>query len=157
MQATATKVFGPVFGSDGGAFVTEVALMHVHGMPDQNELRLESPAGGGCEPATDDEPADYDACADATSWGYRMAARLDYNNAIGAVNLFPYLQLGHDVSGNSPAPSGSFVQGRTALTLGLRADYLARWQAEIGYTRYAGDRNELRDRDFISASVKYSF
>lgn len=157
IQATATKVFGPVFGSDGGAFVTEVALMHVHGMPDQNEMRLESPAGGGCEPATDDEPADYNACAEATSWGYRMAARLDYNSAIGAVNLFPYLQFGHDVSGNSPAPSGSFVQGRTALTLGLRADYLARWQAEIGYTRYAGDKNELRDRDFISASVKYSF
>ena len=105
IQATATKVFGPVFGSDGGAFVTEVALMHVHGMPDQNEMRLESPAGGGCDPATDDEPADYDACADATSWGYRMAARLDYNNAIGAVNLFPYLQFGHDVSGNSPAPA----------------------------------------------------
>ena len=155
IQATATKVFGPVLGSDSGAFVTEVALMHVHDMPDPNEMRLESPAGGTCTAMPDPDP--HDACADATSWGYRLAARLDYNNAVGAVNLFPYLQFGHDVSGNSPAPSGSFVQGRTALTLGLRADYLARWQAEISYTRYAGDRNELRDRDFIVASVKYSF
>jgi hypothetical protein len=157
IQATATKVFGPVFGSGGGAFVTEVALMHVHGMPDQNEMRLESPAGGGCDPATDDESADYDACADATSWGYRMAARLDYNNAIGSMNLFPYAQFLHDVNGNSPSPSGPFVEGRTALTIGLSADYLSRWQANLGYTRYAGDGNELSDRDFISASVKYSF
>ena len=49
------------------------------------------------------------------------------------------------------------MEGRTALTLGLRADYLSRWEADIGYTRYAGKGNELSDRDFISASVKYSF
>ena len=157
IQATATKVFGPVLGSDSGVFLTEVALMHVHSLPDQTESRLESPAGGDCRPALEDIPAAYDACAEGTSWGYRVAARLDYNNAIGAVNLFPYVQLQHDVSGNSPAPIGPFVEGRTALTLGLRADYLSRWQADFGFTRYAGDANELQDRDFISASVKYSF
>ena len=57
----------------------------------------------------------------------------------------------------APPPSGPFVEGRTAVTLGLRADYLSRWQANLGYTRFAGDGNELADRDFISASVKYSF
>ena len=95
--------------------------------------------------------------ATASSWGYRMAARLDYNAALGAVNLFPYAQLQHDVNGNSPGPIGPFVEGRTALTIGIRADYLARWQADVGYTRYAGKGNDLSDRDFISASVKYSF
>ena len=149
IQATATKVFGPAMGADSLVFLTEVALMHVHDMPDKNTSPLESPAGGVL--------ATGDADADATSWGYRLAARLDYNNAIGAVNLFPYTQFQHDVSGNSPSPSGPFVDGRTALTLGVRADYLSRWQADIGYTRYAGDGNELSDRDFISASIKYSF
>ena len=148
-QATATKVFGPTFGADSMAFVTEVAVMHVHGMPDKDAAPLESPAGGKLETA--------DAYADATSWGYRLAARLDYNNAIGAANLFPYLQFGHDVGGNSPAPVGSFVEGRTALTLGLRADYLNRWEAGIGYTRYGGKGTERSDRDFVSASVRYSF
>ena len=148
-QATATKVFGPTFGADSMAFVTEVALMHVHGIPDKDATPLESPAGGKLELA--------DAYADATSWGYRLAARLDYNNAIGAANLFPYLQFGHDVGGNSPAPVGSFVEGRTALTLGLRADYLNRWEAGIGYTRYGGKGTERSDRDFVSASVRYSF
>ncbi|MCY4469652.1 MAG: DUF1302 domain-containing protein [Thiotrichales bacterium] len=148
-QATATKVFGPTLGADGLVFVTELALMHVHDMPDKNTSPLESPAGGTL--------ATGKADADGTSWGYRVAARLDYNNAIGGANLFPYTQFLHDVTGNSPAPSGPFVEGRTALTLGVRADYLSRWQADIGYTRYAGKGNELSDRDFISASVKYSF
>ena len=149
IQATATKVFGPTMGADGLVFLTEVALMHVHDMPDKNTVPLESPAGGTL--------AEGEADADATSWGYRVAARLDYNNAIGGVNLYPYTQFLHDVSGNSPSPSGPFVEGRTALTLGLRANYLSRWEADIGYTRYAGDGNELSDRDFVSASVKYSF
>ena len=157
-QATTTKVFGPLLGADGGAFVTEVAMMHVHDMPSgkgvpateltPDDMPLESPAG-----SVGDDPND----ADATSWGYRLAARLDYNQAIGAVNLFPYLRFGHDVSGNSPAPSGSFVEGRTALTLGLSADYLSRWQFDVSYTQYAGGRNSLRDRDFVTTTIKYSF
>ena len=155
VQATATRVFGPVLGADGLVFLTEVALMHVHDMPDQALEPLESPAGGVL--TAPGVPNSEEADADATSWGYRVAARLDYNNAIGSVNLFPYAQFLHDVSGNSPAPSGPFVEGRTALTLGLRADYLSRWQADLGYTQYAGDGNDLSDRDFISASVKYSF
>ena len=152
VQATATKVFGPVLGSDSGVFLTETALMHVHGMPDNDVLPLESPAG---EP--DDDPATNSSDAEATSWGYRLAMRLDYNNAIGAVNLFPYLQFQHDVGGNSPSPSGSFVEGRTAVTLGLRAGYLSRWEANLNLTMYGGKENELHDRDFISATVKYSF
>ena len=159
VQATATKVFGPSMGADSLAFVAEAALMHVHDMPDRRTTPLESPAGGilPAPPPTAPDNTPHEADADATSWGYRIAARLDYNNAIGSINLFPYAQFLHDVSGNSPAPSGPFVEGRTALTVGIRADYLSRWQADVGFTRYAGDGNELFDRDFISASVKYSF
>ena len=63
----------------------------------------------------------------------------------------------HGPDGNSPAPSGPFVEGRTATTLGLRADYLSRWQADLSYTRMGGEGNDLADRDFVSLSVKYSF
>ena len=168
-QVTATKVFGPILGSDSGAFVSEVAVLNVHDMPAgkgintvdadgnpnpafANATPIESPAG---EP--DADPNTYSSDADATSWGYRLATRLDYNNAIGAVNLFPYLQFQHDVGGNSPSPSGSFVEGRTAVTLGLRAGYLSRWEADLNFTTYSGSQNELLDRDFVSATVKYSF
>ena len=149
VQATATRVFGPMAGADALVFVGEAALMHVHDMPDEP---LESPAGGALS-ARNESAAD----ADATSWGYRLAARLDYNNAVGGANLYPYAQFLHDVGGNSPAPSGPFVEGRTAVTLGLRADYLSRWQADLSYTRMAGEGNDLADRDFVSLSVKYSF
>ena len=149
VQATATRVFGPTLGADGLVFITEAALMHVHDMPDKDTEPLESPAGGVL--------ATGKADADATAWGYRFAARLDYSNVIDAVNLRPYVQFLHDVSGNSPAPSGPFVEGRTAITIGLRADYLSSWQADLSYTRLAGEGNELADRDFVSVSVKYSF
>ena len=148
IQATATRVFGPVLGADAFVFVTEAALMHVHSMTDE---ALEGPARAS---TLGDDP---DGDADATSWGYRMAARLDYNNALGAVNLFPYVQWRHDVNGNSPAPSGQFSEGLNALTLGLGADYLSSWRADLSYTRYGGRRNTLRDRDFITASINYSF
>ena len=146
IQATGTKVLGPMMGADSSVLVVEAALMRVHGMPDEP---LESPAGGTL--------SDAEAAADATSWGYRFAGRLDYNNAIGAVNLFPYMQFLHDVKGNSPAPSGPFIEGRTALTLGVGADYLSNWQGDVSYTRYSGKGTDLSDRDFISASIKYSF
>ena len=149
IQATGTRVFGPMAGADALVFVTEAALMHVHNMPDEP---IESPAGG-IRSSRNAAAAD----ADATSWGYRLAARLDYNNALGGANLYPYAQFLHDVGGNSPAPSGPFVEGRTAITLGLRADYLSRWQADLSYTRMGGEGNDLADRDFVSLSVKYSF
>ena len=146
IQATGTKVLGPMLGADSSVLVVEAAIMHVHGMPNE---AIESPAGG----TLSNEESD----ADATSFGYRVATRLDYNNAIGSVNLFPYAQFLHDVKGNSPAPIGPFIEGRTALTLGLGADYLSSWQGDISYTSYNGKGYDLRDRDFISASIKYSF
>ncbi len=144
LQVTATKALGPVMASDGAVFIAEAAVMKVHDMPDQAATPIDS-GGIGAE------------LADATSFGYRAAARLDYNNAIGAARLSPYVQVQHDVHGSSPGPSGPFVEGRKALTLGVGAGYLERWQGNLGYTMYAGDKNLLSDRDFIAASVKYSF
>ena len=140
IQATATKAFGPALGADGWVFLTEAALMRVHDMPQEE---IESSALG--------EPAD------GTSYGYRMAVRFDYNNALASANVFPYAQFRHDVSGNSPGPGRPFVKGLTGLTFGLRADYLSRWQGDLSYTMFGGSRNKLRDRDFITATVKYSF
>ncbi len=159
-QVTATKVFGPTLNADALVFVAEAAMMRVHNMPN---APIESPAGGVLPslPPIPNDPTSIlrreEADADAASWGYRIAARLDYNNAIGSINLYPYTQFLHDVSGNSPSPSGPFIEGRTGLTLGLRADYLSSWQADLSYTRYDGDGYALSDRDFISASLKYSF
>lgn len=144
LQATATKVFGAVAGADGGVFLTEMAVTRVHGMPSKSETPLASSGVG-------------EELADATSWGYRAAMRFDYNNAIGAARLSPYAQFQHDVSGSSPAPGRPFLDGRRALTLGVRLGYLESWGANVGYTRHSGSKNQLSDRDFVTASVSYSF
>jgi hypothetical protein len=90
------------------------------------------------------------------SWGYRVRASATYNGALGGINLTPNMAWSHDVDGYSPAPN--FVEGRQALSLGLRADYLAIYQAEISYTSFFGaDYNELADRDFLSLSFSVAF
>ncbi len=168
VQATATKVFGPVIGASGLVFVAEAALMRVHDMPDKSKLRLEGPGthtsgspfhstAQGAHAGLEAEPSDR--FPTATSYGYRVAARLDYLNAIGAVNVSPRVQFQHDVQGTSPGPGGPFVEGRTAVTLGLAASYLNRWHFDLSYTTFAGARryNRLSDRDFVSATVKYLF
>ena len=167
-QATLTKIFGPLLGASGLAFVAEAALMRVHDMPDQSELRLEGAGtttsgnpfhatAAGAHAGLPAEPSGR--FATATSYGYRLAARLDYLNALGAVNLYPRLQFQHDVEGVSPGPGGPFLEDRTALTLGLGASYLNRWQFDFSFTMYggAGRYNQLNDRDFVSATIKYLF
>ncbi len=164
VQATATKLFGPTLGANQFALVGEVGVTHVHGMPSKSKLRFDGPgtpisgneqlAGshyGEIEPAS--------AFADATSWGYRMVGRLDFNNAIGAVTLSPRLAWAHDVNGTTPGPGGNFIEGRKAVTLGLGANYQNKWAADISYTDFfgAGRYNLINDRDFLAAEIKYYF
>ena len=157
LQVTATKVFGPVAGADGGAFITEAAVMHVHDMPDKATTPLDTNGVGSISSITDDTGAPAEHIADATSYGYRAAARLDYNNAVGAARLSPYVQFQNDMRGSSPGPSGPFVHGRRVLTLGVGMSYLERWRGNLGYTVHIGKFNQLSDRDFAVASLSYSF
>ena len=142
VQATATRVFGPTFGADSLAFATEVALTRIHDMPG-GDLPL---ASGGAR----------SELADASSWGWRAAARLDYNNAFASARLSPYAQYQHDLSGSS-AVGGPFVEGRTAVTLGVGLGWLDRLRADLSVTLYGGGKNYLSGRDFVSFSTSYSF
>ena len=163
-QMTATQLFGPTFGASQFVLVGELGVTHVLGMPSQDELRLDAPGtpiSGNAALAYNHygeiEPAD--AFADATSWGYRMVGKLDFNNAIGAVTLSPRIAWAHDVNGNSPGPGGNFIEGRKAITIGLGADYQNTWSADLSYTDFfgAGRYNLLNDRDIVAANIKYSF
>jgi len=171
-QMTATKLFGPTLGASQFTLVGEVGITHVHDMPDKSDTRLDgpgTPVSGNqmhsdsstyplaAHPGKDAEPAS--AFADATSWGYRMVAKLDFNNAIGAVTLSPRIAWAHDVNGTTPGPGGNFVEGRKAITLGLGANYQNKWAADISYTDFfgAGRYNLINDRDFLAAEIKYFF
>lgn len=114
------------------------------------------------------------------SWGYRVVGELSYLDVFHSVNVTPRVVFSHDVTGVGP----SFNQETKAATTSFRFDYLERYRAEIGYTAFFGGRNyggkdnpalsgaalaagqpltyetsanPLRDRDFISLSLSYSF
>jgi hypothetical protein len=177
VQATATKAFGPTLRANTFILVGEVGWTHVHNMPDKDELRLESSGTytsgnasqsilpgtdptkpfGGAHAGIASEPSDN--FADQDSWGYRIAGRLEYSNAVGPVGLTPHFAWQHDVQGNSPGPGGNFLEGRKAVTLGLTAGYLTNLTMDISYTCFFGGSryNLINDRDFIGANIKYSF
>ncbi len=167
-QLTTTKLFGPnnFIKANQIAFVAEVGMNYVSDLPDKHDLRYNGPGtdtGGGLDFLTGDlrNPITESSrgFADDFSWGYRLLLRADYNDAIGPTTVSPRIAWAQDVSGTTPGPGGSFIDGRKALTLGLGFNYLNEWIFDLSYTSYsgAGHYNQLRDRDFFSASVRYSF
>ena len=176
VQVTGTKVFSQLFGADQVTLVGEVGWGMVHDFPDPDELRLEGPgtytSGNPIFTQARVQPATQLASTFPTenAWGYVVAGRFEYNNAIGAVNLIPRISFGQDVDGTSPGPGGNFIEGRKALTVGLAFQYQFNWELDLSYTDYfgaaidgdsaaatAGRYNPLGDRDFFAATIKYSF
>ncbi|HED13041.1 MAG TPA: DUF1302 domain-containing protein [Gammaproteobacteria bacterium] len=167
IQATATKLFSHVLGADQFVLLGEAAMDMVSNMPDKSVLRLDGPgtytsgnpihASIGAHAGKPAEDASH--FPDANSWGYRIAGRLDYLNAVAGANISPRFSFQHDVSGISPGPGGNFIEGRKALTLGVATTWQQKWVFDISYTKYsgAGRYNLINDRDFIAASIKYSF
>ena len=168
-QFTVTKLFGPTLGASQWVLVGEAAATVVPDLPSKDVLRFDGPGTalsgdplapailGGQGHAPYSESAD--AFADDFSWGYRLAARIDYMDVIGGVNLSPAIVFAHDVDGNTPLPLGNFLHDRKSVTVGVTATYQNSWQGAIKYTEFLGneDYNLMYDRDFLQAMVQYSF
>ena len=172
-QFTATQVFANVLKAAQLVMLMEAAVDYVPGLPDLYDggpvgrgLRLDAPGtnlsgnpqlGGYPEYPNQYEPGS--AFPTAWSWGYVAAARLEYTNLIPSVNILPHVTWSQDVKGVSPGPGGNFIQGRHALTVGVGANLRQRWDLDVSYTQYggAGQYNLLNDRDFVAASIKFSF
>ncbi len=187
LQMTFTKAFPTVLGAEQVALVGEIGATEVWDLPDQSVLRYEgegTDTGGGFDvnscgtyvtvpgigqipiPATcprgslrnpltlaDGFPSQF-------SWGYRVAARADYNSAFGTpLTLSPRIAFNHDVNGTTPGPGGNFLEGRKSGTLGVEANYLQKLVFDLSYTAFlgGGQFNQIADRDFASFTVKYSF
>jgi hypothetical protein len=170
-QATATKVFGPVLWANQGALVVESAITHVQDFPDQGSggpngqgLRFNgpgTPVSGNLPLAGlhfgETEPTDR--FATRSSWGYRIAGRLDFFDAVGPWTVSPRFSFQHDVNGTSPGPGGNFVEDLKAVTIGVNGNLQNKFQLDLSYTEFygAGRYNLLNDRDFIAFSAQYSF
>ncbi len=184
LQMTFTKAFGQALGADQIALVGEIGATQVWDMEDPSVLRYEGDGtdtggaysgitpcnildalatgpGGVLLPGCLRNPATtYDGFPTPFSWGYRIAARADYNSFMGTpITLSPRIAFSHDVNGISPGPGGNFLEGRKTLTIGAEANYLNKVVFDLSWTRLygAGTLNQIGDRDFASFSVKYSF
>ena len=182
VQATATKAVPQVLGAEQFVFVTEAGFNYLD-LPNGLEFEgygtllpvLQSSAniasGGSAQPG---------GWATKKSWGYRLVARLDYPNAIMGVNVSPRIAFSHDVEGVGP----NFNEGAQAATFGIGFSYQQKWQADLAYTAFFSGRtfcgtdvaalsaatlaagqslnfcssgNSLKDRDFLSFNISYSF
>jgi len=169
LQFTLTKAFGPGnwIGAQQIATVAEFGATNVWDLPAADILRYQgdgTDTGCGGDQLTGgalrNPVSQCDGFPTRFSWGYRLAARADYNNVFGSpFNLSPRVAFNHDVNGITPGPGGNFLEGRKSITVGAEATYLNQWAADLSYTEFrgAGHLNLIHDRDFVSFTVKYSF
>jgi hypothetical protein len=158
--------------------VGEAGMNYFHGFP--TDVAFNGP--GAYLPATQfgatlaaGGSKQQDGFATKFSWGYRLAGRLEYSNALFNGALAPRVAFAHDVKGVGP----NFNQGVKSTSFGLSWDYQRRWVVDAQYTDFFGGRtfcgvdvsgvpptqpasfcssaNPLRDRDFYSIVVSYSF
>jgi hypothetical protein len=182
VQFTATKTFSNVLAASQMVIVAEAGVTHIQDMPDKltggpndRGLRFNGPAtnvsgnfelrgrhcptisAADCLALNLVEP--QNRFADATSYGYRVAGRLEYPGLMGPWNILPRFSWQHDVSGTTPGPGGNFVEGRYGLTVGLAANLMAKWELDMSWTKFggAGRFNDINDRDFVAATAKFSF
>jgi hypothetical protein len=172
-QFTLIKFFDQVMGASRLSLITEFGATYVHDLPDYDEARygrsgtfgigsIPSSSGDLCLQQNNNINTNYcnnEGFTTDFSWGYRTRLVWSYPNALAGVNLSPQLAWSHDVKGYSPQPGGAFNEGSKALGLSLQAVYQNKITGNIGYTNFFGGKpyNELTDRDFVSASVSYSF
>lgn len=172
----AIQNFGPALGSDGMTGIVEWGGAWMGDLEQGVSYAAESALGTAVQCTNVNDPATCttvidpdlgvpvlaegvaEGYLDAFSWGYRLVLTADYNDAFAGVTLNPQLRFAHDVSGNSVV-GGNFVEGRMSMTTALNASYADNWGFSLAYNSFWGaeDRNQLQDRNNITASVKYSF
>jgi hypothetical protein len=182
LQVTATKSLPNLMAAEQLVLIGEVGFNWFHNLP--SNVKFNGP--GAYLPATAFGAAVSSAFATQTqgfvtdfSWGYRLAGRLEYSNLLAGGNVSPRLAFAHDVKGVGP----NFNEGVKSASIGVSWDYQRKWLVDAQYTNYFGGRtfcgtdvptpgavitpgqpaswcssaNPLKDRDFYSVSVSYSF
>jgi len=153
VQTSFVKFYDRVLGASRLALIGELGWTHIHGFDEGSDaLKYGRPGAWGYT------AGDSEGFVTADSFGYVARAALTYPNALAGVNLTPQISLKHGLEGNGPEPGAAFREDEKALGLTLTADYLNRYQLQMGYTTYfGGDYNALADRDYFSLSASVSF
>ena len=90
------------------------------------------------------------------SYSYTAMINGTWNDVYAGVNVSPYVVYKDDFKGNS-YQAGNTIEGRKAYTLGIKANYQNKLEAELQYTEFygGGQDNGLRDRDNVGFNLKY--
>ena len=180
---TLTKSWPNLMGAEQLVIVGETGFNWFHNL--RSGIKFNAPAiflpatqfGAVLSSAFSVQPSD--SFLTEFSWGYRLAARLEYANALFGGTLAPRYAFAHDVKGVGP----NFNQGVKSQSVGISWDYQRKWLVDTQFTQYSGGRtycgtdvpptggvitpgqsaswcsaaNPLKDRDFYSLSISYSF
>lgn len=176
LQTTSTfstsRPITQMLGADNFILLANAGFQYLPGIDDQTLSVLNSPGASSSHPDINahgvlNMPAggypnrQANVHADSFSWGYRLVALTDYNNAFGTpFTITPSVQFAHDVNGKSAGPIGpGFVENVKTVSLGVSARYQSTWQAQVQYTNSFGNSvyNVMSDKDFITASISYAF
>ncbi len=180
LQITFINFFDQVLGAQRLSFAAEIGADWIGSLADEQDIRygrsstfgigtfdtIQTPGGpvmcaNNTTPLTFAPNSQPQNCTDDGyitdfSWGYQIRASLDYSDAFWGVNLTPSIAWKHDVQGYAPPPN--FNEESKAISLGLSADYLNTYKADLSYASFFdGDYSEVRDRDFVSLSFSVAF
>ncbi|WP_028631358.1 DUF1302 domain-containing protein [Metapseudomonas resinovorans] len=151
--------FGPSLSFDSLIGVAELASEHLRGSDLQytafnGQKRYYSGRGNNSYVSG----GERDDQVNKNAYGYTLLMSGTWNDVYAGVNVSPYVVYKDDFEGNS-YQTGSFIEGRKAYTVGVKATYLNSLEAELQYTEFygGGQNNSVRDRDNIGVNVKYSF
>jgi len=177
-QSTYIMFFDRVLGADRLALVGEVGATYIPDLPDTDDARygrsgaygignndgVYAPGGdtnycidGGSSANVNTDYCTDDGYTTKLSGGIRLRSGLTYNNAFAGVNMTPNLSIAYD-KGYGPEPGSQFIDDRLTVGLGVSFLYLNQTSVDVSYTNFSGGKyNQLKDRDNISLSAKYSF
>lgn len=169
MQASFIKIIPQVIGADSLTVLGEVATQSWSGIGDpatstrygRGFLYNFGPTtalGGTCAGLNPNAAfCENEGYFTSRAWGYRLQAEALYPNVFGGINLKPRVFFAHDVSGYSA--DSLFVKDRQTRSVGLRAEYLSRYYADISYTAYNHNAKYdiMHDRDNYSFVVGVNF
>ncbi len=151
--------FGPSLSFDSLTGVAELASEHLRG----SSLKYTAYDGStryyaGRGNSSYVSGGDRGDQVNRNAYGYTLLLSGTWNDVFAGVNVSPYVVYKDDFEGNS-YQTGNFIEGRKAYTLGIKATYLNSLEGELQYTEFygGGQNNNIRDRDNIGLTVKYSF
>ncbi len=164
------KSIPQVLGADNLALLGEAGMKYVHDLPSLSERRyiktdvygsdLASGSAAGCAvgapvPKYKKYACTSDGYASDFSWGYRLRAQLNYPGLFAGINVSPFVAFGQDVKGWSY--DGNFVEDRLLGSVGVKADYLQDYSAELSWSATGNTPFVVTDRDFIALSLRMGF